>query len=104
VIWEWIGNGLATAGVIFSLIGSIGVLRLPEFYARAHAASKPDTLGLILVMVGLAIRHGVDVSSAKMLLIVFFVALANPAATHALGRSAMRSGLQPFTRDAKEPS
>lgn len=100
----WVGDALVALGVAFVLIGSIGVLRLPDFYSRAHAATKPDTLGLVLAMLGLAVRHGVSVNSAKLLLIVLFVFLANPAAAHALGRSAARSGVQPWTRGEEERS
>ncbi len=94
-----LGLILLFAGAGFVLIGSIGVIRLPDFYTRAHAASKPDTLGLMLSMTGLAIIQGGDLNSIKLLLIVAFVAIANPAATHALGRSAVRSGLDPWTAE-----
>lgn len=93
-----VGDGLLVLGVFFALIGSIGVVRLPGFYARTHAASKPDTLGLMLAMLGLALRIGWGVTAVKLLLIAVFVLLANPAAAHALGRSARRSGLVPWKR------
>lgn len=98
MIREWIGGALILLGVAFSLIGSIGLLRLPDFYTRAHAATKPDTLGLVLVMFGIAILHGISLSSAKLILAAIFVAVANPASAHALGRSAIRVGIQPWTR------
>jgi multicomponent Na+:H+ antiporter subunit G len=94
----WLGVALLAGGVGFTIIGSIGVLRLPDFYARSHAASKPDTLGLVLSMLGLAVLQGADLTSLKLLLILVFVAVTNPAAIHALGRSAIRSGLEPWTR------
>jgi multicomponent Na+:H+ antiporter subunit G len=93
-----VGDILVALGVFFVLVGSIGVLRLPDFYSRAHAATKPDTLGLILAMIGLAVHHGISITSAKLLLIVILVFIANPAAVHVLGRSAIRSGLQPWIR------
>lgn len=98
----WIGNCLVTVGVLFSVIGSIGVLRFPDFYSRAHAASKPDTLGLMLTVLGLAVIEGPTLSSAKLLLIFFFVALGNPTATHALGRAALRSGLEPWSAEEED--
>lgn len=101
MIAETVSNILMLLGVAFSLLGSVGVIRLPDFYTRAHAATKPDTLGLILVMVGLAVRQGFDINSAKLLLIVAFVAMANPAGAHALGRSAIRTGLQPWLKREK---
>ena len=94
----WVGDTLVALGVVFVLIGSIGVIRLPDFYSRAHAATKPDTMGRILTMLGLAVRHGVSINSAKLLLIVIFVLIANPAAAHVLGRAAIRTGVQPWTR------
>jgi len=98
MIQDWIGGTLVVLGVGFSLIGSIGLLRLPDFFTRAHAATKPDTLGLVLVMFGIAVVHGLSLISAKLVLAAVFVALANPASAHALGRSAIRVGLQPWTR------
>jgi len=100
VILDWIGRILLGGGVVFLLLGSVGVLRLPDFYTRAHAASKPDTLGIVLCMSGLAILEGATINSAKLMLILVFVTLANPAAIHALGRAALRSGLRPWTRSS----
>lgn len=93
---------LICAGAAFLLIGSVGVNRLPDFYSRAHAASKPDTLGLIFGMLGLALYDGLDLNSAKLLLIILIAAIGNPTATHALGRAAIRTGLVPWMRKGKE--
>jgi len=93
---------LMVAGTILLLIGAVGLLRLPDFYARSHAATKPDTLGLVLLLLGLALYDGLDLNSAKMLVIVLFVFLANPAGSHALGRAAIRNGLVPWTVKGKE--
>jgi multicomponent Na+:H+ antiporter subunit G len=93
-----LGVGLVAAGVVFALIGSIGVLRLPDFYTRTHAASKLDTLSLGLCMLGLAILQGPDLNAVKLLLIFVFASIANPAAANALGRSAIRAGLEPWSR------
>lgn len=92
-----LAKALMVIGTALLFIAAIGVNRLPDFYTRAHAATKPDTLGLIALMLGLSIYHGFDLSSVKMLLIVVFVALANPAATHALGKAAIHNGLLPVT-------
>jgi len=91
-------------GVFFALLGSIGINRLPDFYTRSHAAAKPDTLGLTLLVVGLALREGLNVTAAKLVLIAVFVIIANPAASHALGRAAVRAGLKPWMREEREPS
>ena len=95
----WIGYVLLTAGVIFIVVGSIGVVRLPDFFARSHAATKPDTMGVVLSLLGLAVLEGATLDSLKLVLIMLFIALTSPAAIHALARSAIRSGLEPWTRD-----
>jgi len=93
----WLAQGFMVLGAALFIIAAIGVNRLPDFYSRAHAATKPDTLGLICLLVGLAIYDGLDLNTLKMLLIVIFVFLANPVASHALGRAAIRNGLLPWT-------
>lgn len=84
------------SGIFFMLIGSIGILRLPDFYARTHAVSKSDTLGIIFVVAGLIIYDGFTQSSMKLALILLFLALSNPIGTHALARAALKKGLKPI--------
>lgn len=88
-----------TMGIIFMLVGSIGIVRLPDFYSRTHAVSKSDTLGIIFVILGLVIYEGITQSSFKLLLVVLFIALSNPVGTHALARAAIKKGLNPFFSD-----
>lgn len=88
---------LMALGAALFVVAAVGVNRLPDFYTRAHAATKPDTLGLICLLLGLALYDGFDLNSVKMLLIVVFVFLANPVASHALGRAAIINGLLPWT-------
>lgn len=85
---------LMFAGLALILVASVGVLRLPDFYTRLHAQGKCDTLGVALVLAGLAAREGFTLAAAKILLVLVFILLANPTATHALGRAALRSGLK----------
>lgn len=87
---------LLILGLLFILLGVVGVLRLPDFYTRLHAMGKCDTLGVALVLFALAIYTGASLVTAKLLLILLFIGLANPTATHALGRAAMKSGLLPW--------
>ena len=86
-------------GVVFILFGVVGILRLPDFYTRLHAMGKCDTLGVALVLIALALYGGWTLASLKLLLISIFISVANPTATHALGRAAMRARLAPWTRD-----
>lgn len=83
------------AGIFFIFIGSVGILRLPDFFSRSHAVSKSDTLGIMCVIAGLMILEGLTLNSLKLLLVILFVFLANPIGTHALARAAMAKGIRP---------
>lgn len=87
---------LVLAGTFFMLVGSIGINRLPDFYTRAHASGKVDTLGILLFLSGLAVFEGFSLNAAKLLLIIAFVAFTSPVASHALARRALMFGLKPW--------
>lgn len=95
-----LANVLLVLGLLFILAGVLGVLRLPDFYTRLHAMGKCDTLGVTLVLLALAIYAGASLVTVKVLLLSVFIALANPVATHALGRAAIKSGLEPWLSQA----
>lgn len=95
----WLVGLIALAGFFFIFAGAVGVLRLPDFYCRLHAMGKCDTLGVALLLSALALAEGVSLVSVKILLIVVFVALTNPIATHALGRAARRSGYPKWIKE-----
>ena len=90
---------LLSFGVLFLLLGAIGILRFPDCYTRMHAAGKCDTLGALLVVSGVAVHHGVSLESAKILFIAVFIFLTSPTATHAIARAARRRELPLWTKD-----
>ncbi|MCD5412436.1 monovalent cation/H(+) antiporter subunit G [Thermodesulfovibrionales bacterium] len=85
-------------GVFVLIVGTIGLLRLPDFYTRMHAIGKCDTLGLAMVLVGLALYEGLTLLSAKLLLIAVFLFIANATATHAITRAAIKTSMVPWTK------
>ena len=93
---------LMICGAFFLMVSAIGLLRFPDFYSRTHAVGKSETLGTILVLSGLAVYNGWELSTIKILFILVFVLIANPTATHAISRAALRSGLPPWTRKKKQ--
>lgn len=93
-----VANFIVSIGVFFLLVGSIGLIRLPDFYSRAHAVGKSDTLGIILVVLGLIIHEGLTLNSVKLALVMVFVGLTSPTATHALTKAAYRFGLRAWVR------
>lgn len=100
----WISCVLIIGGFVFFLGGSIGMIRLPDFYSRLHAAGMLDTMGLFLTMAGLALyvihdfSMGNFLSALKIILIVVFVFITSPTATHAIVDAGVRAGLKPWTR------
>jgi multicomponent Na+:H+ antiporter subunit G len=92
---------LVCMGIFFMLVGSIGILRLPDFYSRTHAVSMSDALGISSVMMGLIVYEGFTQSSLKLLLIILFVALSNPIGSHALSRAAYIKKVKPLLTGGK---
>lgn len=101
-LWDVVAVAMMLAGAFFLLVAAIGIVRFPDFYTRIHAMGKGDTLGIILVLLGLCIYEGFTLVSAKLLVALVFVALTNPVATHALARSALRYGLKPILKADRE--
>lgn len=103
-----IGMLLVVVGFGFMLLGSIGIIRLPDFFARTHAASKVDTVGILVVLIGIAVLEGFTLTSGKVLLAGLFLVLTNPVAAHALARAAIRKGFKPWKQgdpiDPKQPA
>jgi multicomponent Na+:H+ antiporter subunit G len=83
------------AGGVICIVGAIGMLRLPDVFCRMHGASLIDTLGIGLILLGLALQNGFNLGLAKLALIFLFVLFTSPTATHALARAALYAGLDP---------
>ncbi|GAA0354146.1 hypothetical protein GCM10008932_03960 [Alkalibacterium iburiense] len=91
-ITDWIGNFLIIIGLIFMLLGIIGVYRFKDFYSRILVSAKVDTVGFITILVGIMFRQGFSFFSWKTLIAVAFFIVTNPIGTHAMARSAYLSG------------
>ncbi len=86
---------LLTGGFI-CVSGAIGMHRFPDFFSRMHAASVTDTLASILILVGLMLQiNGQYLVLIKLILIVLFILLTSPTASHALAKAALHGGLRP---------
>ena len=82
IIINLIAYILISFGFFFLLVGTIGLIRLPDVFSRMHATTKSDTLGLGLILLGLILTQGFELVSVKILLIIVFLWLANPTAAH----------------------
>ncbi len=87
---------------MFVVIGAIGLLRFPDFFTRLHAASVIETMGSILIVVGLVFQAGLTLVSVKLVLLVIFIMFTSPTAAHALAKSALHGKLEPITVEDNE--
>ncbi len=109
-ILSWI---CLVSGSFFSVVGGIGIYRLPDFYTRLHAGGITDTMGAGLIMCGLmfqAIKAGLAgefvagpwLVLAKLVMILFFLLITSPTATHALAKAALTQDVVPQLSDNED--
>ena len=82
-------------GAFFSLVGGVGLVRMPDFYTRMHGASVTETLGAGFMLIGLMLQAGLTLVAVKLAMIGVLILFASPTATHALAKAALLSGLKP---------
>ncbi|NPV26234.1 MAG: monovalent cation/H(+) antiporter subunit G [Firmicutes bacterium] len=85
-------------GCFLIVVASLGVVRFPDFYSRIHPAGKCDTLGQMFILLGLMVYNGFSLNSIKLLIIMVFMYVANPTATHFIVRAAYLAGVKPWKR------
>jgi len=86
---------LILAGSFFIIVGAVGMLRLPELFARMHAASLIETLGVGFLFAGLMLQAGFTQVTLKLLFILLLFFFTGPVITHALAQAAMEAGIKP---------
>lgn len=80
-------------GALLCVVAAIGLLRFPDLLTRMHAGTKPQVLGVLLVVlgVGLRVRSGTDIG--MLAVVALFQLLTIPAGAHLVSRAALRTGL-----------
>jgi len=91
-VFSWF---LIVVGGGFSIVGGIGLMRMPDLYTRLHAASLTDTLGAIGLLTGLMLQAEDAAPVIKLILVLVFLLFTGPVATHALAGAALRGGVHP---------
>lgn len=89
------------SGSAVLLITGLGVLTLPDYYSRGHAVAITDTLGAALILAGLVTQAGLSLISAKLVLIMVFLVITGPVASHTLAKTAHLHGI-PLPPERKE--
>jgi len=104
-MWDWttylIKWFLIGGGSAFVVIGGIGILRFPDLFTRFHAAGVTDTLGAGLILGGLMVHEGFTLITFKLHLILIFLLITSPTATHALAKAALHGGVKPLDQNNK---
>lgn len=75
------------SGLFFYIVGTVGLIRMPDVFCRMHATTKADTLGAGLIFTGLIIWQGFNFVSLNIFIILVFIWLTTPTAAHAIAKS-----------------
>ncbi len=90
-------------GLFFMIVGTVGVVRMPDVYTRLHAAGMTDTMGAGLLLLGMCFQAGLTLVLVRLILIYAFLLFTSPISTHALASAALSGGLEPYTVPADRP-
>lgn len=92
------------SGGAFCVIGALGLLRMPDFYTRVHAAGITDTMGAGLLLLGMVLQAGFTQTTIKLAMMALLLLFTNPTGTHALAKAARARGLEPLLAPEEESS
>ncbi len=96
---ELLASALLALGGFFVLVGGVGVLRMPDLYTRIHAASVTETMGTLLMMLGLMILAGWSLAAFKLFAVLVFLLFTGPVAAYAMANAALIAGVVPRLDD-----
>lgn len=91
MILDIVAAACLIVGALLCVAAGIGLLRFPDVLSRAHTATKPQVLGLVLILIALALRLRSIADLPTLALIVIFQMATAPVAAHMLGRAAYRT-------------
>ena len=83
-----IGYALLSLGLMFVLIGTLGILRFRDIYSRLQASGVSDNAGVGLILLALMVEHGLDRFGLLLLVLLILILLTNPIVTHSIAKSA----------------
>jgi multicomponent Na+:H+ antiporter subunit G len=89
-------------GAAFSLLGALGLLRMPDVYNRIQAGTKAVTLGALSLLLGIGLLY--PEWWAKLLVIAGLILLTNPVGSSTIARALLISGVRPWRRAADDQS
>jgi multicomponent Na+:H+ antiporter subunit G len=89
-------------GLFFMIVGTVGVLRMPDVFTRLHAAGMTDTMGAGFLILGMCLQAGLSLLTLRLLIVYAFLMVTSPIGTHALARAALGGDIVPVRGDAPE--
>lgn len=92
-VLSWV---LILAGSSFTIIGAVGIMRMPDLFTRMHAASVTDTLGAGLLLLGFMLQAGFSLVLLKLVFLFLLIFFISPVATHAVANAALHYGIKPM--------
>ena len=96
-----LSNIVIGIGLLFMAFGIVGIFKFRDFYPSILIASKIDTVGMLTIIIGIGIRHGISFFTGKLLLIIIILLILNPLVAHVLTRSAYSAGHK--LKDDRDP-
>ncbi len=93
---------LLAAGSFFTLVGALGLLRMPDVFTRMHAASVTETLGVGFLVLGMLLQTGFSLVALKLLMLLGLFFFVSPVVTHALAQACLHERVEPtLTEDRR---
>ncbi len=90
-------------GSFFTVVGGLGILRMPDVFTRMHAVSLIDSLGFGLLILGMVLQAGPSLIAVKLLMLLALVFFTWPVVTHAMAQVCMQEGITPvLAEDRRE--
>lgn len=91
-IASWI---LILLGSFFTIVGALGLVRMPEVFTRMHAASVTDTVGVGFLISGMGLQAGLSLVTLKLLFLMLLFVFTAPVVTHALAQACLHEDVEP---------
>ena len=95
---NWVAIVFFALGVVFALMGNLGVLIFPDVYTRLQASSIASTTSIISVFIACMLLAGLTPMTGKILIILFFFLISSPVSTHIMARFAWKRDMVPWRK------
>lgn len=86
-------GALAALGAFLMVVAGLGIVRMPDLPTRMHASSKAGTLGAAMILIGVAFAFADGAVAVRAILVIGFLFLTAPVASHVIARAAYRTGV-----------